>query len=1206
VKKSFLLRTCAAFVMPIAAVTVLPASASAQQITTSIQGKVTNESGAPLANATVTVTDTRTGNTQTFSTNAGGTFSAQNLTTGGPYSVTAAADGYQGQTVPDIFTNLQGATQLTFSLAAAATEAESGTIVVTAARVRATQLEVGPGTAFSTEVMANAPSFNRDVRDVIRADPRVSLDRDDGGSGQDRISCLGGNDRGNSFTVDGLAQSDIYGLNDTGFSSRSSTPVPYDAVRETQVQFAPMDTEYGNFTGCAINVVTRGGTNKFHGTAWYEYSNNDLRGDKVDGNPVGKIQPDKRFGFSFGGPILKDRLFFYGAYEKQTSGEAQDDGPVGAGFTNEVNGVTLDQFNQISQVLSSVYGIETGPLVHNRPFTNKRLFGRVDWQITDNHRFEATYQRLKEAVMRSDDFFTGSSPQITGANTFLLSGTDSKYYSGRLYSTWSDVVSTELRYSHADVQDIQDPVGGGEAQSDNPIPRIIVGIDNPTGTPDATVLAGPGTSRSANDLKTKVDVFKAVANFDTGDHKLKVGAEINKTDIFNLFVQNATGTLVFRSLADLQAGLLSPAVTVPNPTPPPTNTCSPTNSTLPVNVVLGCAFGAFGNFSRTGDVNEAAAEFKRTIYSMYFQDDWRVNDRLNAVAGVRMDMFHGPGPDVNPNFIERYGFDNTTGFSDVDPIFMPRLGFTYDLNEFNVFRRAKLTGGVGIFSGGDPLVWFANAFQNNGFAFSEGTTGSGSGCPAGQISVLTGGQFTGLPDCMRQNGIGRAALGLGDTQSVDPNIKLPTVWRANLGFQSDLEFGNSPWASGWRVNLDYIYSYYKNPFTIVDLSQTPATFGGTVGSGGAQMPAPIGLNGFTIDGRPIYRAIDPSNAGCDAVLTAINPTPVWANVTAECFFQTNADGSFRRASNGTLQGVGRDDELMLTNSKGYHSHIASFILSKDFDRGIFTEGGSSYFNLGYAYTASQDRRNMFRSTAGSNYDATAAFDRQNPAASRGFYGSKHNITFSGNLREEFMSDLATTLGFSFVARSGRPYSLTFTGGSVFNDSASGTENALVYIPSGPNDPNVSPSSNAAAVQKLTDFARGLDCAKKYLGRSIKRNTCENDWYFDVDLRFAQEIPGPGRLLGSPLGVKDKFTIYAMFDNFLNFLNNGWNIQHRREFNGLQDIANISGVDSAGRYIISGTDQLNAGSDGLTPYQKDEFINTSSSLWRIKVGVSYEF
>ncbi|MDQ2700745.1 MAG: TonB-dependent receptor, partial [Actinomycetota bacterium] len=684
------------------------------------------------------------------------------------------------------------------------------------------------------------------------------------------------------------------------------------------------------------------------------------------------------------------------------------------------------------------------------------------------------------------------------------------------------------------------------------------------------------------------DLYKAVANFDTGDHKLKVGAEINKTDIFNLFVQNATGTLVFRSLEDLENGLLSPGEALPDPDDPGETICDPTNSTFPSNVINGCTFGAFGNFSRTGDVNDAAAKFKRTIYSMYFQDDWRVNDRLNAVAGVRMDMFDGPGPDVNPNFTARYGFDNTTGFSDVDPVFLPRLGFTYDLNEFSMFRRAKLTGGVGIFSGGDPLVWFANAFQNNGFGFSEGTTGSSS-CPDGQISVVTGGQFTGLPECFRQAGINGAAAGSGDTQSVDPDIKLPTVWRANLGFQSDFEFGNSPWGSGWRVNLDYIYSYYKNPFTIVDLSQTP--------------DIRKGLDGFTIDGRPIYAAIDPTDpdaAGCNAVLVSRFPV-VWENVTEECFNR-----------------IGRDDELMLTNSKGYHSHIASVILSKDFDRGILTEGGSSYFNLGYAYTASQDRRNMFRSTAGSNYDATAAFDRQNPDASRGFYGSKHNITFSGNFREEFLSDLATTLGVSFVARSGRPYSLTFTGGSgVFNDSASGSDNALLYIPTGTADPNIAPpifdedgvqtgGSNLAAVQKLVDFAKGLDCAKKYLGRSIKRNTCENDWYFDLDLRFAQEIPGPGRLFGSPHGLNDKITLYAMFDNFLNFLNNGWNIQHRREFNGLQDVANIGGVDSEGRYIISGATQLDVGSDGLTGYERDEFINTSSSLWRVKLGVSYKF
>ena len=1171
--KKLLLLASSALVAPIAV--MVPVPAMAQQITTSIQGQVTNEAGAPLANATVTVTDTRTGTTQQFTTNAQGSFSAQNLTTGGPYTVTATADGYQGQTLEQINTSLQGATELAFSLSAVTADVAEDTIVVTATRVRVTQLEVGPGTSFSTEVMANAPSFNRDVRDIIRLDPRVSLDREDaatGGSGQDRISCLGGNDRANTFTVDGLAQSDLYGLNDTGFSSRSSTPIPYDAVRETQVQSTPFDTEYGNFSGCAITLVTKSGSNKFHGSAFYEYSDDGLRGNSVAGEDVAPVEPDKRWGVSLGGPIIPDRLFFFGAYEKQTAGNSQDDGPIGGGYANEIPSVTVDQFNEISEVLRNVYGIDTGPLVTNRPFTNKRLFGRVDWQITDDHRVEVTYQRLKESTMRSDDFFTGSDPQVTGANTFLLSGTDSKYYSARLYSTWSDQFSTEFRYSRAKIIDLQDPVGGGEAQSANPIPRIIVGVDNPPlgsspigqDPPDATILAGPGNSRSANDLRTKVDMFKAVANYDAGDHKLKLGFEVNTADIFNLFVQNATGTLVFRNLADLEAGLLSPG------------TGNNQTSTLPFRVTSGQTEGAFGNFSSTGDVNDAAAAFTRTIYSAYLQDDWSVNDRLDAVIGVRTDIFDGGSPAPNPNFFNRYGFTNSTGFSDIDPVILPRIGLTYELDDFSVFSRSKIQGGVGIFSGGDPLVWFGNAFQNNGFGFGQGTT-QAAGCPAGQIDVVTGGAFTGLPDCFRQAGINQAAAGLGDTQSIDPDIKMPTVWRANIGWQTDINFGTSAFASGWRLNLDYIYSKYKNPYTIVDLSQTPNIN--------------EGLDGFTIDGRPIYASIDPTDpdaAGCEAVLVSRFPV-VWENVTPECF-----------------NSIGRDDELMLTNSGSYDSHIASLILSKDFERGLLTEGGSSYFTFGYAFTAASDRRNMFNSTAGSNYDQTAAFDRQNPAESDSFYGSRHNITFSGNLREEFFDDLATSFGFSFVARSGRPYSLTFSGDEVFNDAASGSNNALLYVPSGIDDPNISPDSDMDAVEQLADFARGLDCAKKYLGRSIKRNTCSNDWYFDLDLRLSQELPGPGRLFGSPHGLRDKVTLFAMFDNFLNFLDNDWNVQRRRNFAGLQDVADIDGIDEEGRYIISGVSQLEEGDDGLTGYERDNFINVSSSVWRVKVGVSYEF
>ena len=143
---------------------------------------------------------------------------------------------------------------------------------------------------------------------------------------------------------------------------------------------------------------------------------------------------------------------------------------------------------------------------------------------------------------------------------------------------------------------------------------------------------------------------------------------------------------------------------------------------------------------------------------------------------------------------------------------------------------------------------------------------------------------------------------------------------------------------------------------------------------------------------------------------------------------------------------------MLTNAGSYDSHIASAILSKNFDGGLITDGGSVFFSLGYAYTDAQDRRNMYNSTAGSNYDGTAAFDRQNPAASRGFFASKHNITAQTNFKEEFFGDLATRLGITFVARSGRPYSLTFPVAACSTTACRARDNALVYMPTGVNDP----------------------------------------------------------------------------------------------------------------------------------------------------------
>ena len=1119
-----------------ASAAMVAAPAAAQQITSGIEGRVVSEAGAPIPDATITVTDTRTGQTSVLNSGADGTFRVGSLVPGGPYSVTAQAQGFEGQTVEQQFITVSGNTSFTFELAQSTTE---DVIVVTGTRANVQQLAVGPGAAFGEGTLEAFPSISRDVRDIIRLDPRVSLDRD---NEVDRISCLGGNDRGNTFTVDGIVQADVFGLNGTPFAARNSLPLPYDVIRETSVEFAPFDVEYSDFTGCLVNVVTKSGQNEFHGSAFYTFFNDDLLANSIiDGDGV--EQPlssgsEKRWGATLGGPIIPDRLFFYAGYEETDLGDANDVGPAGAGFVNSVDSITQADFDRFAQIAQSVYGQDVGGYPRTLDESSVRYFGRIDAYINEDHRLEATYQRLEENNVEPD--FGGD--QLGGLNSFEAEGTISDYYSARLYSTWSDKVSTELRLSRAEVGDVQGPAGFGEAQSDSPTVRLAVGTFN---NGDYGLLTtGPGIFRSANQLDTKIDQAKFQMNIDGGDHQFKLGAEVNSLEVFNLFVVNATGTLYFSNLDDFEQGILSQGFDF-----------FPSNQ----EVWEGTAYGADINATPSGDVNEAGALFNRTIYSFYAQDEWQATDQLSLTAGLRVQLYDGDAPRANPNFYERYGFSNAVPFSKLDPVLLPRFNATYEFDNNGFFSNSRLTGGVGLFSGGDPVVYFSNAFSNNGFSAGLGTD---IFCDTRPSDVVEGGQFTGFPQCVVDAGSASASAGLADTQSTDPEFDVPTVVRANLGFSTD--FGTETgFFSNWRLNLDYIYSRFNDTLNFVDLSQTTN-------------PA-LGNGGFTIDGRPIYRAIDPTVDGCDAELVYSGGTPpVWNNVTAPCF------------------ATGRDDEIQLTNGPSYDSHVASFLLSKRFDGGLFTDGGSVNLRFGYAFTDSENNRNVGSSTATSSYDVSAAFDRQNPAVSTSNYETRHNITAALNWREEFFGDYATQLGVFFRARSGRPYSYVFDGGGDFNDSSSGSANALFYVPAGLTDPNVgyaATSSQTAeeAAAALDSYISANPCLAKYRGRSIPRNTCSNPWHYDVDLRFSQELPFLGRLTGL---VDDRIELFADIDNFLNLIGSGAN---RLRFRGDVDVADVSIENGTGRYIIS----------DVAP-DDDYSVAISSSAWKMQVGVRYEF
>jgi len=482
----------------------LPVASNAQDITTTVSGTVTTPDGGPAAGESITVTDTRTGTRRTATTNANGAFNVRGLGVGGPFTIRVDSSQYEDALVTDVYTELGAAVR--FDIALSVLDAEIEEIIVTSKMVATAKLAVGPGSSFSLEQIESMPSIARQIRDVIRIDPRVSVARADNGAGSG-INCLGGSSRSNAFTIDGTLAIDGFGLNEgTGTSARFAFPIPFDTVASTSVEFAPIDVQYSQFTGCAINVVTKPGSNEFHGSVFYLYNDEGMTGSKLalgptdSGSNIVITDPfeDKNYGFDFGGPIIKDKLFFFVAYEETDEAGIQNSGPINGGFANE-DWLTVDDANEIADVLLNQYGRDVGPIVRTLPQTSERTFARLDWNINDSHRAEVTYTKLEELNLDPDDLGFGG---FTFADNFEYEGIDQDTISARVFSSWTDNFSTEFRYSKVDVVDIQGPVGGGEAQDAVPIPRIEV----EDGAGDTILTSGPGFFRSANDLQYDIEL----------------------------------------------------------------------------------------------------------------------------------------------------------------------------------------------------------------------------------------------------------------------------------------------------------------------------------------------------------------------------------------------------------------------------------------------------------------------------------------------------------------------------------------------------------------------------------------------------------------------------------------------------------------------------------------------------------------------------
>ena len=792
---------------------IAPAAASAQETTSVIRGTVT-AAGAPVAGAQVTIVNVPSGTTSNITTDANGSFNASGLRVGGPFSVTVAADGYPSTTVTDIFTVVAQAYDLPIELAGASDTA-GGDIVVTASRVaNARSVSQGPATVLTASDIASVASVNRDVRDLMRRDPFARLD--DTPTGGRAVSFAGQNARFNRFSVDGVPITDNFGLNPDGLPTRRS-PVPFDAIGQFQTKVAPYDVREGNFQGGAINAILKSGTNEFHGTGFYAYSDDGLTGKETKagpGIPTGRISlPDFKFenyGAQLSGPIIKDKLFFMIAGERIRTNTPIAQGTAGNNAGAVVPNITDAQVAAIQGIAQSRYGYDTGGILNDANDRDDRLVARIDANLSDTQRASVTYMYTKDSIQFNQNTFLTGTPGLGLASNGYISSNQLHTGVAQLNSDWTDEFSTEVRGFYKDYKRGQDPImGRGFAQmqvctaptSDRGTPAAPGA--NPTGNDLSgtcqsgfgNVSFGPDVSRQSNELTSRTYGGLVQARLTRENHDLRIFGEFSDTKIYNLFVQRTAGDYYFDSIADFQAG--------------------------------NAQRFRYGNAVPSLDPAEGAARFRYQSYTFGIQDTWRISDILTLSYGARYDLFGGDSrPDLNSSFLTRYGFPNTAYISGRG-VFQPRVGF-----DFKPVSDVSLRGGIGIFSGGSPDVYVSNSFSNTGFLTNAidvrqlnggaytvpGFTGAATLVP-GQ-AILTNVNGSTIPATANAVLTNATVSTESPTNALDPNFKVPSQWRGTLSADYDPNWGGTV-GDGWHFGADFLWSDVRNQVFFTDLRLRP-------------------------------------------------------------------------------------------------------------------------------------------------------------------------------------------------------------------------------------------------------------------------------------------------------------------------------------------------------------------------------------------------
>ena len=716
-----------------------------------------------VSGATVVAEHTPTGITKTTTSGASGSFRLTFLPLGGPYTVKVTAPGYNSESINGLYLNLGDPLSFGVTLTSAAAADE---IVVTAKPAEA--FKMGTSTVLTRDDMNAIPTINRSVADFAKMDPRVSVN---GGVGRDaEISVMGANTKFNDFTIDGVSFNDPFGLNDNGFGTMRN-PVSMDFVDQISVDITPFDVSRGNTTGGSIAVVTKSGTNEFHGSAFYQNRDEGNVGDYL-GQDFPEFE-DEVMAFTFAGPLIKDRLFFFIGYEENTKSLPGLYGTVDSNAQNKGETVTTALANEIRQYTIDNYGGYDAGYINLVTFdeTHEEWTVKLDAVINDDHRATLNVSHSEDLTPQRYNNWS----ETVFSNNWYYKPPEIDRASFTLYSDWSDRLSTKFKYTTYEME--EDDASYGDDFF--PEMNIRVGGDN--------VFLGGDRYRGANLINVESEFLTFKADYDNDDHVYTFGYESDNSDVVNLFIARYNGEVRFDSFEDYQNGVWS-RLRIHEP------------------------------YAGHDAVGTMAADFEVEKTSLYIQDKWFVNNDLTVMFGLRYDAVETPiAPAENVNFTKEYGFSNSETF-DFDVI-QPRFSFNMDATDMFANREnviaATLRGGRGLFMGRIPRVWYGNAYSRTGATgdyrgWYSNCAGDASvtNCPGNMPKGDPTAFWLTSPDSNYTVPAGTNPYGVA--QSTDPNFEAPSSWRTSLGLDILTQ-------GGWDVTVEYNLDQVRKAIFFTDL-----------------------------------------------------------------------------------------------------------------------------------------------------------------------------------------------------------------------------------------------------------------------------------------------------------------------------------------------------------------------------------------------------